>query len=144
MDYWMLVAYGIFAVLAAVSTLHIGWAFGMAWPAKTRAGLSAMVVGTPEGSPMPPVWLTLAVAAGILALGVAALWGAGVVTGLAAYRPWAMGAIAAVFALRGAATYLPIGPLQASVQPFRRLDRRYFAPLCLLLAAGYLALYIAL
>ncbi len=139
-----MISYGIFAVLASVSALHIGWAFGMAWPAKTRAELSIMVVGTPESSPMPPVWLTLAVAAAILALGVAALWGAGLVAGLAAYRPWAMLAIAAVFALRGVVTYLPFGPLQASVQPFRRLDRRYFAPLCLLLAVGYLALYLAL
>ncbi len=140
-----LVAYGIFVVLAAVSALHIGWAFGMAWPAKTRTDLPAMVVGIPEGSPMPPAWLTLAVAIAILALGAAALWGAGVVFAAAfgAYRPWAMLAIAAVFALRGVATYLPFGPLQASVQPFRRLDRRYFAPLCLLLAAGYVALYLA-
>lgn len=99
-----------------------------------------MVVGVPEGRPMPPPWLTLAVAAAILALGVAALWGAGGVSG---FRAYPMLAIAAVFALRGVATYLPFGPLQASVQPFRRLDRRYFAPLCLLLAAGYLMLYFA-
>ncbi len=138
-----LIPYCIFVVLAAVSALHVGWAFGMAWPAKTRAGLPAMVVGTPEGSSMPPAWLTLAVAAAILALGVAALWGAGMVAGLTAYRPWVMLAMAAVFALRGMATYLPFGPLQASAQPFRRLDRHYFAPLCLLLAAGYLALYLA-
>ncbi len=141
-----LISYIIFALLSVVSVLHIGWALGMAWPAKTRAELPTIVVGAPTGSPMPPALLTLVVAFAIFGLGVAGLWGAGVVSfaGANAFRLWVLLAISAIFALRGVATYLPIGPLQANVQPFKTLDRHYFAPLCLLLAAGYLVLALGL
>ncbi len=141
-----LISYAIFGILFAVSIVHIGWAFGMVWPAKTRADLVATVVGAPNGSPMPPTWLTLLVAVAIFGLGVLALWGAGVVlfAALEAYKGWVLLSIVVVFALRGALTYMPFGPLQASVEPFRTLDLRYFAPLCLLLAAGYLAIYLSL
>jgi len=141
-----LISYSIFAVLSAISVMHIGWALGMAWPAKSCADLPAMVVGIPKGSPMPPAAATLVVAAGIFGLGMAALWGAGVFSlgALNSYCGWVLLAIAAIFALRGVATYLPFGPLQASVEPFRTLDRRYFAPLCLLLASGYLLIFSSL
>jgi len=141
-----LISYTIFTVLSVVFVVHIGWAFGMAWPAKSRADLPAIVAGVPKGSPMPPAVLTLVVAVGIFGLGIAALWGAGVFSlgALNSYRGWVLLAIAAIFVLRGVATYLPFGPLQASVQPFRTLDLRYFAPLCLLLASGYLLIFSSL
>ena len=141
-----LISYAIFAILSVVSLLHFGWAFGMAWPAKTRAELPAWVAGAPIGSPMPPAALTFGVAIAIFGLGVAALWGAAVfsLSGLDVYRAGVLLAITAVFALRGIATYLPFGPLHAAVEPFRRLDLRYFAPLCLWLAAGYFTLYMGL
>ncbi len=138
-----LISYVIFTVLAVVSIVHIGWAFGMAWPAKSRAELPAMVAGVPNSNPMPPAALTLIVAAGIFGFGIAAIWGVGMISlgALDPYRGWVLLTITAIFALRGVATYLPFGPLQASVQPFRTLDLRYFAPLCLLLAAGYLLIF---
>ena len=136
----------LFTILTIVSLLHVGWAFGMAWPAKTRAALPAVVVGTPVGSFMPSTPLTLFVAAAIFGLGVAALWGAGVLSFgvLNAHRSWVLFLIMSVFFLRGVLTYMPFGPLQAAVQPFRTLDFRYFAPLCLLLAAGYLTIFLSL
>jgi hypothetical protein len=105
-----------------------------------------MVAGVPNSNPMPPAALTLIVAAGIFGFGMAAIWGVGMISlgTLNSYRGWVLLAITAIFALRGVATYLPFGPLPASVQPFRTLDLRYFAPLCLLLAAGYLLIYINL
>ena len=141
-----LIAITLFTTLMVVAIVHIGWAFGMSWPAKTRAELPAMVVGIPAGSPMPPAALTSAVGLAIFGLGAAALWGAGLISLWRAdtYRTWVLAAIAAIFALRGIMTYLPFGPLQASVEPFRSLDRRYFAPLCLLLAAGYFAIFLSL
>ena len=141
-----LISYAIFGILLAVSLVHIGWAFGMVWPAKTRADLVATVAGAPKGSPMPPAWLTLAVAVGIFVLGLMALWGAGVVSfGVPdGYKGLVLLGVAAVFGLRAALTYMPFGPLQAAVEPFRTLDLHYFAPLCLLLAAGYLAIYLSL
>ncbi|NOR63947.1 MAG: DUF3995 domain-containing protein [Rhodobacteraceae bacterium] len=118
----------------------------MAWPAKQRVLLVPMVVGLPEGTPMPPAALTVVVAIAISSLGVVALWGAGgialpVFEGL---KGWALISVAAIFAIRGVMTYLPFGPLKATVEPFRTLDFRYFAPLCLLLAAGYLTIFLSL
>ena len=46
-------------------------------------------------------------------------------------------ALVVVFAGRGFATYLPT-PLAQAVEPFRTLDRRFYAPLCLSLGIGYL------
>ncbi len=105
-----------------------------------------MVVGTPKETPMPSPMLTVVVAVAISGLGVPALWGAGVVfpQSYQGFKGWAMLGEAAIFGLRGMATYLPFGPLQASVEPFRTLDRRYFAPLCLLLSTGFLAIFAAL
>ncbi len=141
-----LISFAIFIVLLLVSLLHLSWAFGLAWPAKTRVDLGAMVVGTPKGVPMPSSGLTVLVAIFIFGLGLAALWGAnmfslGRIDGL---KIWVLPAIITVFSVRGATSYLPFGPLQSSAEPFRSLDRHYFAPLCLLLAAGYLTIFLSL
>lgn len=141
-----LISFAVFAVLQLVSLMHLGWAFGMAWPAKQRAALPAMVVGLPEGTPMPSPILTVVVAVAISCSGWVALWGAGVI-GLPAIegmQGWALLGTAAVFGLRGVATYLPFGPLRASVEPFRTLDLHYFAPLCLLLGTGFLVIFLSL
>lgn len=138
-----LISFAIFGVLLLVSLVHIGWAFGMAWPAKTREMLVTMVTGMPKGTPMPPAALTMAVAVVVFGFGLVALWGGGVIVlpMFAGLKGWALLGVAAIFGLRGLATYLPFGPLQAAVQPFRTLDLRYFAPLCGLLSAGYFAIF---
>ncbi len=140
-----LISYIIFAVLLLVSLVHLGWAFGIAWPAKTREMLVPTVVGLPKGTPMPSALLTVTVAFAILALGVVALWGAGGVALpiFAELKGWALLGGAAIFGVRGVATYLPFGALRASAEPFRTLDRRYFAPLCLLLSAGYIVIFLS-
>lgn len=140
----VLISWIIFLILSVVSGVHIGWALGMAWPAQSRAKLVSMVAGVAEGNPMPPAWLTFAVALAIFGLGSAAIWGAGVFSAgvMDAFKGWVLLAIAAVFFLRGALTYMPFGPLRSAVQPFRALDLRYFAPFCLLLAAGYLVIFL--
>jgi len=47
--------------------------------------------------------------------------------------------LVAVFLGRGIATYVP-SPLAAAVEPFRTLDRRVYAPLCVALGGGFLLL----
>ncbi len=91
---------------------------------------------------MPGLLLTLVVAGGIAAAGVVALWGGGA---LALQLPvWmrtaSLAVLAAIFLLRGIASYLPFGPLSDTVEPFRTLDMRYYAPLILVIGLGYLAL----
>jgi len=136
------VALLMFILLQGVALVHVGWGLGMRWPAKSRGELVAMLIGQPMGTPMPPAWLTQLVALGISGIGIAALWGAGWFSlgCLEAWKGRALAAIVVVFALRGGATYVPFGVLQASVEPFRRLDRLYFAPVILLFACGFLGL----
>jgi len=148
MDYWIieLIAYAIFAILLVVSLVHLAWAFGMAWPAKQRDMLVPTVVGLPKEKPMPPAVLTVVVAFAITCLGVVALWGAGVisVSGFAGVKGWALLGVAAIFSVRGIVTYFPISPFKSAAEPFRSLNRRYFSPLCLLLSAGYTAIFLGL
>lgn len=86
--------------------------------------------------------LTLAVAAGMAAAGVFALWGGGVMAlPLPIWmRTASLATLATIFLLRGLASYLPLGPLANSIEPFRSLDKRYYAPLILAIGGGYLAL----
>jgi hypothetical protein len=91
---------------------------------------------------MPPAWMSGAVAA---IIGVTALWPL-VVAGLvrlpvSGYVARGIAAlIGLVFLLRGVAGYTPAWRRHHAAEPFARSDRRFFSPLCLLLAAGYGAL----
>ncbi len=137
-----LVSILIFVVLGATAILHILWGFGMTWPARDGQGLSDMVVGTKGATIMPGLLLTLAVAVGIAAAGAIALWGGGVIAlPLPTWmRTTSLAVLAAIFLLRGIATYLPFSPLANTVEPFRTLDMRYYAPLILATGLGYLVL----
>ncbi len=136
----------VFLLLQVVALVHIGWAMGMSWPAESRDKLVALVIGLPEGTSMPSAGLTVAVAVAISMVGLGALWGAGWFSlgVLDRYKSWLLLGAAAVFLVRGVLTYMPFGPLQASVEPFRTLDLRYFAPLCFALALGYLITYFSM
>ena len=126
------------AVLLALAALHALWATGASWPAPDRRTLSATVGGHPLLQDMPGQGIT-AVVAGALFVAVWIVMAGG---GLA---PWplpdallrvALAGVTAVFLARGSVTYLNGGPWRAEVQPFTRLDRQIFAPLCLALGCG--------
>ncbi|WP_428542184.1 DUF3995 domain-containing protein [Profundibacter sp.] len=120
-----LVAALIFVVLTMTALLHIAWAFGVTWPAKDEQALVNAVLGVEGASKLPPLGLTLVVAGGMIAAGIIALWGAGVVS--MPFPDWIRSAglavLAAIFLLRGVVTYLPF-PMPAS-QPFYRLNRLF-------------------
>ncbi len=136
----ILVAGMIFLVLTVTALLHIAWGVGVTWPAKSEQALVDAVLGMEGASKIPSLGLTLAVAGGMLAAAVIALWGAGVVAlPLPEWiRTAGLATLAAIFLLRGVVTYLPV-PMPA-VQPFYRLNRLYYSPLILVIGAGYLAL----
>ena len=136
------ISFLIFGVLSATAFVHILWGFGLTWPLRDQQTLINTVVGAKGMTQMFSLWLTLAVAAGIAAAGVFALWGGGVVTlPLPLWmRPASLAVLAAIFLLRGVASYLPFGPLYNTVEPFRTLDMRYYAPLILAIGLGYLVL----
>jgi len=133
----------IFVVLLATALLHIVWAFGMTWPAKDEQALVNAALGVEGASRMPSCGLTLAVAGGMIAAAVIALWGVGVVS--LPLPDWVstigLATLTVIFLLRGIVTYLPV-PMPVG-QPFYRLNRFYYSPLILAIGVGYLALLIA-
>lgn len=133
-------------ILTATAIVHIAWGFGALWPAKDKQTLINTVIGGKGMTQMPGFWLTMSVAAGIGAAGIFALWGAQVIT--LPLPEWmrltSLIVLTAIFLLRGISCYLPFGPLQNSVEPFRTLDKRYYSPLILMIGAGYLAILLTL
>ncbi len=134
----IVVAGAILVVLGAISAVHVYWALGGLWPARTEQDLVKMVIGSASSARMPPRWLTVIVAALILLAGLLPAvhltgWVAGPAT------RYLLVAAAGVFLLRGAVPYLVPSLAGKMSEPFRSLNARYFSPLCLLLGAGFLA-----
>jgi len=135
-------AFAIAITLTIVAVVHAAWAAGAVWPGTDEASLSKTVVGTPGATKMPPRSLTGVVAALIF---LAALWPL-FWRGLLPYPHivpqtlvWlGMWVLALVFLGRGVAGYLPA--MARTEQPFARLNRFCFSPLCLLLGLGFLLL----
>jgi Protein of unknown function (DUF3995) len=122
-------------VLAGLSALHVSWACGSSWPAPDRTELAAVVAGTDQ---VPSARACLEVA-GVLAAAAALVGGAG---GRRPAAQVARLAVAGGFLARGAAGVSGATGRLVPWQPaprFARLDRRYYGPLCLAIAASALA-----
>ncbi|WP_028467849.1 DUF3995 domain-containing protein [Neptunomonas japonica] len=140
----LFIAWLVFIVLAGVSALHFLWASGSTWPVKDPKQFARTVAGVDSGKASPGMGLTALVALLILAAAVLPLWVINVIS--LPLPEWcrltSMWVLFAVFFLRGLSSYaLPNLP---RTQPFKSLDRHYFAPLCLMLAAGYLSIVLNL
>jgi Protein of unknown function (DUF3995) len=125
-------------VLAAIGLLHLSWAFGVVWPGRDEASLVATVIGRTRGGRMPSRPLTLLVAGAIL--GAAALVAAvsrhAVPAHFVAAALFAYAALDLIFMLRGLSGYVAPVWRHTEGTPFHRLNRLYYSPLCLLIAAG--------
>jgi hypothetical protein len=129
-------------LLAIIAGLHAYWGRGGLWPAANEGELIATVIGNAGAKRMPSPGLCLLVA---LAITLTAIWPLllAQMSGMAAMRPFLLlggFAIMAVFLLRGVAGYLPAWRRLHPREPFASHDRRYYSPLCLLIAAGYAVL----
>lgn len=122
------------ACLLVLAFIHVHWGFGGHWPARTHAELGPMVVGTSPGHAMPNL-LACLIVAGLL------VTAAGLVT-LAGFMPepsWVervgSAGVGVVLLIRGLGGYLD-GRLRPAIreQPYYRLNRRFYSPLCLVLA----------
>jgi hypothetical protein len=135
-------ATGLSLLLAGIAGLHAYWGLGGLWPAGSEQELLRTVIGDARRRRMPSPPLCGLVAAALLAC---ALWPpllVAVPPG-SAVRPLVVAcgfAIAAVFALRGAAGFVPAWRRMHPLEPFAGYDRRYYSPLCLLIAGGYAVL----
>ena len=137
---WIAIALAL--ILFVVAAIHLSWALGSTWPVNDPESLSAAVVGTPEATKMPSAGLTFVVA---LMIAAAALWPL-LWQALAPYPHWVpqtlvwlgMWCLAIVFLVRGVGGFLPMAG--KTIEPFRRLNRTIYSPLCIVLGAGYLYL----
>ncbi len=145
-----LIANAASAILGAVAALHLYWAAGGLWPARSPRELIDTVIGNPRRNRMPPAWLTALVglmlaAAALLPLSVVPVFPDGA---LLIYFPAgpllvSMGGtlfVALVFLARGIAGYLPFWRRLHPAQPFATLDVLLYSPLCLLLGAALIFL----
>lgn len=132
----IIVAATILVVLAMISGLHVYWALGGLWPARSEEELVKTVIGSLSTTRMPPRWLTMMVAAMILLAGLVPL---AVLFGwLPAWiSVYALMISTAVFLLRGAVSYVVPSLGRKMSEPFRTLNLRYYSPLCLLLGFGF-------
>lgn len=120
------------AALLGLAGLHAAWGAGATWPLADRAALADAVMGTGE---MPPPAACFAVA-GALA-GAAAFVGGWPRQPRQIHR-WGAGGVVGVLTARGVLGLLDSTNLisrSSSSERFRGLDRRFYSPLCLGLAA---------
>lgn len=136
------IAVALALLLAVIAGLHAYWGRGGLWPALSEDELITTVIGNARAKRMPSPGLCLLVA---LAIAVTAIWPLllACASGTTVLRPllqFGGFAIMAVFLLRGVAGFLPAWRRLHPREPFASYDRRYYSPLCLLIAAGYAVL----
>lgn len=127
------------ALLAAIAVVHALWGMGSSFPAADRDSLALLAIGQRR---VPDAAACFVVASAVAAM--AAL--PSVVLGwielprpfvqLAKLGCWAA---AAVFAARGIAGYLPAFDRIFPLEPFHTMNRVAYSPLCLVLAALFVA-----
>jgi hypothetical protein len=120
------------ALLALIALVHALWGFGIWVPIRDEEQLARTVLGAKGVTRMPGAIPCFLVVAGLFVL-MAALWMPHML--LARIILW--GAFG-VFAIRGALAYTKIWRRMTPEQPFATYDKKYYGPLCLLLAAGLL------
>lgn len=129
----------IFAVMAfvVIGGLHLLWAMRVWWPIANEGHLARSVAGFPGITRMPPPAACLGVAGAAFCVALILL------SALRAPPPPLLGLVlwgaGVVLMLRGAVGFTGIWARLTPEQPFRRLDRRIYSPLCLVLGAITLA-----
>jgi hypothetical protein len=128
--------------LLLLSSFHVYWGYGGAWPARSRTELGSMVVGATRGRAMPSLRASLVVAGLLLTAAALVAW-----SGFVPSAPWVprvgSAGVLVVLTARGIVGFADgwLRPATRS-QPFFRLNRLVYSPLCLALA-GLIALELA-
>ena len=137
-------AIAAFVALTAIAAIHVLWGLGLRWPAQDERSLIAMVVGATGRTRMPTLSACLAAAGAIFVAGLVPLVLANILpVAVPSALVTAVGALtAAIFGARGCAAYTSGWRRRFSQQPFANLDRNWYGPLCLVLAAIMMLLVI--
>jgi Protein of unknown function (DUF3995) len=139
----------IAAITGVVGVLHLAWAAGSTVPMADAAALVRAVVGRRGMTQMPSPAACLFVAGCLFAAAVLALaLGGQVDLSFLPGHKWLIalgGAVVSfVFLARGIVGVLPAFERALPEQPFLRLNRLYYSPLCILIGAGFLYLTLTL
>ncbi|MEM7545724.1 MAG: DUF3995 domain-containing protein [Pseudomonadota bacterium] len=121
-------------ILLIIAALHGAWALGITWPDRTGEALARRVAGFKGITRMPPPLSCLAVASAMV---VAALLVLDIVPLPDSLRLLALVGLTAIFAFRGVLAYNTRWREMTPEEPFATLDRRYYGPLCLVIALGF-------
>ena len=144
MTFVKILALLLFIVLVLIAAIHAYWAFGGLWPAATEKELVNTVIGAPNMTSMPSMGSTLVVAFLMLLTAFAALAAGGIIS---AAPLWLLRVITAgagaVFFLRGVGGHFFEKVAWVPVEPFATLNRTFYSPLCLVIAAGFFLLALA-
>lgn len=127
-------------LLGAIGLIHLAWALGLNWPGTDPVSRAAHVVGTPGRALLGFVsWGSIAACffAAVIVVCAAQQQIVHPLHALIAYGGYIM--LILVFSLRGLAPYVTRVFDYARTTPFYTLNRRYYAPTCLALAAGLIA-----
>ncbi|MFI6155793.1 DUF3995 domain-containing protein [Kitasatospora sp. NPDC051170] len=123
------------AGMGVVGALHAVWAVSP-WPLRTPEEFADVVVGTGEGVPPAAACLGVAGLLGAASYLVAAEAGVVPAVGPARVRRAGVRTVSAVMLARGVGGLALFGTVVERSERFRRLDRRYYSPLCLALGVG--------
>ena len=131
-------------VLLLITALHVYWGIGGIWPGRDPASCARAVVGFRGVDEMPSPAASLAMA---LCLLLATLWPPALAGVFATpFPPGGLATVAVLFGLiflvRGVLGFLPFWRRLTPEQPFARLDRSFYSPLCLLVGLAFLLLCI--
>ncbi|WP_406198066.1 DUF3995 domain-containing protein [Kitasatospora sp. NBC_01560] len=123
-------------VLAATGALHAVWVV-TPWPARTPEEFADTVVGTGDGVPPAAACAAVAGLLGAAAYLVGAETGVLPKAGPTWVRRQGVRAVAGVLLARGAGGLTVFGGrMSERSERFRRLNARYYSPLCLALGTG--------
>lgn len=128
----------LFLALLTVAIAHLLWAIGAPWPIRNPEVLAHAVIGKPGIDRVPRL---RALVTGLFVLAAAAIG-----TALADPTSGGLGltilgaAFTAFFAVRGVLGYTTRWRAAHSVEPFPALDRKFYSPLCLVVAVCFLLL----
>ena len=132
----------LIVVLVVLAALHAWWGLGGRWPGRDERSLVELVVGRTRAMRMPSLAACMLVALALLAAaGLVALQGKLILVDFGATGASLVQAgfwiACAVFGLRGLAGFIPPIFAYADGTRFATLNRRFYSPLCLLVATGF-------
>ncbi|MFK5978622.1 MAG: DUF3995 domain-containing protein [Rhizobiaceae bacterium] len=139
----LIVTIVLFVVFLDIAIIHGMWGFQIWWPERDEQKLARTIVGSPGIKRMPApvqcfVVTAVMIGAAILVLLLGGLWSLPILP--LWLIKWAAMALAAGLLMRGLIGFTGFWVRLLPEEPFRTFNRRYYSPLCLVLAAGIVIL----